>query len=90
MKDAPQEAFKITLRERGKAILQTNPDFDILLNGSVFGQLTYNMTGYIGYLPLPEGGKMDFGETGIAAYRRAIASLNREARSKDVQHDLAS
>jgi len=41
-------AFKITLKERRKAILQTKPDFDILLNGKVFGQLTYNMTGYIG------------------------------------------
>ncbi|MBL1435544.1 MAG: hypothetical protein COB08_005020 [Rhodobacteraceae bacterium] len=73
-------AFKITLKERRKVILQTKHDFDIMLNGKVFGQLTYNMTGYIGYLPLPEGGKMDFGETGITAYRRTIASLNREAR----------
>lgn len=73
-------AFKITLKERGKAILQTKPDFDILLNGDVFGTLTYNMTGYIGYLPLPEVGKMDFGEISLSKYRREIATLNREAR----------
>ena len=73
-------AFKITLRERRKAVLQTKPDFNILLNGEVFGTLTYNMTGYIAYLPLPEGGKMDFGEISLTAYRREIAALNREAR----------
>ncbi len=73
-------AFRITLKERRKAILQTKPDFDILLNGEVFGALTYNMTGYIGYLPLPEGGKMDFGEISLTAYRREIAYLHREAK----------
>ena len=75
--------FKITLKKRPKAILQTKPDFDILLNGEVVGPLTYNMTGYIGYLPLPEGGKMDFGEISLTAYRREIARLNREARSEE-------
>ena len=73
-------AFKITLRERRKAILQTKPDFDILLNGEKFGTLTYNMTGYIGSLPLPEGGKLVMGEISLTAYRREIAYLHREAK----------
>ncbi len=73
-------AFKITLKERRKTILQTEPDFDILLNGEKFGTLTYNMTGYIGSLPLPEGGNLAMGEISLSAYRREISYLHREAK----------
>lgn len=74
-------AFKISLKPSPKrGILQSMQDYDLFLNGKMECEITYNMGGYIGYLPLPEGGKLDIGECAISIYRREIAALNREAR----------
>ena len=55
-----------------------------MFRGSKFGELYFNMTGYTGSdLPCP-GSKPDspmpchIGEKSIAAYRKAVARLNRE------------
>ncbi|MCO5067051.1 MAG: hypothetical protein M9924_22050 [Rhizobiaceae bacterium] len=73
---------KVALREnaRRRSMLETKMRYDIMLNGVRFGELCYNMRGYIGYLPLPDGRKLDIGERPLAAFRREIARINREAR----------
>jgi len=78
-KESP--AFRIKLEEstRGRAMLERTPRYDILVNGEVQGQLSYNMRGYIGYLPTIHGSKMDIGEKSISAFRKEIRILNREA-----------
>jgi len=66
-------------------MLETKMRYDVVLNGQVVGDLYFNMTGYVGYLPTPEGRKLDIGERGISAFRREIAALNREARKPALQ-----
>lgn len=72
---------KITFREapRKRAILEKEMVYDILLNGNYYGNLSYNMRGYIGYLPLPDGRKFDPGEISFTAFKREAAKINREA-----------
>jgi len=73
-------AFKISLSEKpGRHILERQPRYAVLVNGEVFGELYYNMSGYVGYLPTVQGGKMDIGEKGISAFRREVSVLNKEA-----------
>ena len=60
---------------------QRRADYDLLLNGEVVGDVYFNMTGYVGTLPQPDGTGFTPGETGISAYRTEIARINREARS---------
>jgi hypothetical protein len=70
----------VTLAEttRGKAICETTKRFDILLYGTVCGQLWWNMRGYVGSLPCPDGTKLSIGEASLTEYRREIAGLNKE------------
>lgn len=74
---------RITLHEapRRRSMLETKMRYDVLLNGERVGELCYNMRGYIGYLPLPGGTKLDIGERPISAFKREIFRINREARS---------
>jgi hypothetical protein len=76
-------AHKVELIEtrRGCAMLEKTPRYDVVLNGQRVGQLTFNMRGYIGYLPLPSGGAVDIGERPISAFRKEVARINREARA---------
>lgn len=59
-------------------MLETTPRYDVVLHGQVVGQLYFNMRGYCGVLPTPSGASLDIGEKSISAYRREVASLNRE------------
>jgi len=52
--------------------------YDVYLNGVFFDQLYYNLRGYRGYLPTPEGKSLDIGEKSLSAYKKEIANLNRE------------
>lgn len=73
--------FKLSIQEcPNRAICQTIPDYDIFLNGEKVGKLTYNMKGYIGYLPTPDGYKLNIGEKSLSTYKKEIANLNREAK----------
>lgn len=73
--------FRITLEENpNRAICQTIPDYDIYLNGVKKGKLTYNMKGYIGYLPTPEGTMLDIGERSLSVYKKEISKLNKDAK----------
>lgn len=75
------QPFRLALRARPTTPLQRHADFDLLLNGKVVGELYYNMTGYVGTLPQPDGTGLIIGEKGISAYRAEIARINREARN---------
>ena len=74
--------FKLELKEnrRKMAICERHPRYDVVLNGKVAGELFFNMRGYAGYLPTPDGVVLDIGEKGISAFKRAVSDLNREAK----------
>ena len=63
---------------RGCAMLERTPRYDVILDGQIVGQLYYNLRGYVGTLPTPEGRSLSIGEASITAYRREAARLNRE------------
>ena len=75
------QPFRLTLRAKPSAPLQRHPDYTLLLNGTVVGEVYFNMTGYVGTLPQPDGTAFTPGEAGISAYRAEITRINREARS---------
>lgn len=52
----------------------------VMLNGEKWGELYFNMTGYVGALPLPSGAKFSPGERGISTWKREASRINREAR----------
>jgi hypothetical protein len=73
------KAITIKETQRGRAICETTPRYDVLLHGNLVGQLYFNMTGYTGcYLPCANGAKLNPGECSIASLKRQIAILNRE------------
>jgi len=55
--------------------------YNVLLNGQKVGQLYYNMTGYCGALPLPDGKNVSIGERGVAAFKKEAARINRMAKT---------
>jgi len=72
------KAIELVETRRGCAILESTPRYEIRLNGKRWGELHFNMRGYTGYLPLPNGHVLDIGERGISAFRKEVAKLNRE------------
>lgn len=62
-----------------KHMLERQPRYDVLVNGEKRGELYFNMTGYVGGLPMVQGGVMNIGERAISAWRKEAALLNREA-----------
>ena len=65
-----------------RAICEQHMVYEVLVNGIPNGDLIrFNMRGYVGYLPLPNGRKMDIGEKGISAFRKEIGIINREAKA---------
>jgi hypothetical protein len=73
------EPFWLVLRARPTTPLQRHPDYDLILNGKVVGEVYYNMTGYVGTLPQADGTGFTPGKTGISAYRAEVARINRGA-----------
>ena len=73
-----KNAIELVENLRARAICETTPRYDVMLHGQRFTQLYYNMRGYVGYLPTPNGGRVDIGEKGISVFRREVAALNRE------------
>ena len=76
--------LKLVKTRRGCAMCETTDRYDVVLNGVTVGQLYHNIIGYVGTLPLPEGGKLSIGERSITAYNREVAKLNREFKAKGV------
>ncbi|GMU20578.1 MAG: hypothetical protein AMXMBFR13_06750 [Phycisphaerae bacterium] len=73
-----KRAIQLVPTRNGCAIAESTPRYDVLLHGQKVGQLYFNMTGYVGTLPLPGGRKLHMPESGISVYRREVARLNRE------------
>ena len=61
-------------------LMERQPRYRILLNDLDVGELYYNMTGYVGGLPTVQGTKLNIGEKGISAWKRAAGVLNSEAK----------
>jgi hypothetical protein len=74
----PKPAIQLVENRRDRSICETKSRYDVLLHGVKFDQLYFNVTGYVGYLPTPDGAKLNIGEKGISVFRREISSLNRE------------
>ena len=73
-----KNAIELVENRRDCAICEVTPRFDVMLNGQKFNQLYHNIRGYVGYLPTPDGGRLDIGEKSICVFRREVAALNRE------------
>ena len=58
--------------------MEIQPLFDILLHGKNVGQLYFNLRGYVGSLPTPEGLSLLMPEGCIGSYEREVTRLNRE------------
>ncbi len=64
----------------GCQIMEKEPRYDVLLNGEKVDQLWFNMRGYVGTLPLPNGHKLGMPEGSISSFQREVARINREAK----------
>ena len=73
-------AIKIIEAPHRRAICETRMRYIVMLNGKEYGEIYFNMTGYCGYLPLPDGSRMSVGECGISQIKREAAAINREFR----------
>jgi hypothetical protein len=77
-------AISLVETKTGCAIAEDTPRFDVMFRGVKFGQLYYNMTGYVGYLPAPHPERkgdtinFDIGEKSISVFRREVNKLYRE------------
>lgn len=78
----PPARHYVSLREapHKRSICETKMRYDVLLNGEYFDGLYFNMRGYVGLLPLPDGHKFNIGERGISVFRAEIRTINREAK----------
>lgn len=73
---------RITLQESpGRHMMERHPRYAVLVNGEPRGELYFNMTGYVGTLPMVQGGVMNIGERPISAFRKEVSILNRESQA---------
>ncbi len=79
-----KKAIELIESRESCAIAERTPRFIVMFRGRKYSELYFNLTGYTGGdLPCP-GSKPDspmpchIGEKSIAAYRKAVARLNRE------------
>lgn len=78
-------AIQLVENFRAREMFEKQPRYDVLLHGKKVGQLYYNMTGFVGSLPTPDGGSLHVPEGGISRFRKEVAALNREFREKEAQ-----
>jgi|694.fasta_scaffold04177_16 hypothetical protein len=74
--------IKLVKTTRGCQMLERTPRYDVLVDGKLFDQLYFNMKGYVGTLPLPDGSRLSIGECSVTEYKKEVAKLNRERISK--------
>ncbi|WP_137917061.1 hypothetical protein [Hydrogenophaga sp. 2FB] len=60
------------------SLAESNMRYEVLLNGKHFDELYFNIRGYVGALPTPEGKRLVLPESSITKFRGEIAKLNRE------------
>ncbi len=75
-------SFRITLRSKPSPHFgETTKRWQVLLNGKPWGEpFYYNMRGFRGVLPTPDGRSFDPGEVTLTRLRQEVAQINREAR----------
>jgi hypothetical protein len=73
-----KRAIELVETRRGCEMLETTPRYDVVLHGKKASQLYYNLHGYVGSLPTPDGMTLHVPESGISRFRREAAALNRE------------
>jgi hypothetical protein len=71
-------AIELIETRQGCEIIETTPRYNVMLRGVKVDQLFYNMRGYVGNLPTPDGSSLYVPESGISRFRREVAKLNRE------------
>ena len=75
--------FRITLQSKHSPhFYDPRKNWQVLLNGKPWGgRFYYNMTGYRGALPTPDGASFDPGEVTLTQLHREVARINREAKN---------
>ena len=73
-----KKAISLVRTRHGCACCERQDRYDVLLYEKRIGQLYFNVTGYVGTLPTPEGSMFTVPESSIAMYQREAATLNRE------------
>lgn len=68
---------KLVKTRRGCAMLERHDRYDVVLNGKVVDQLYFNLVGYTGYIPFPDG-NMPVCDASMTLVKRYVASANRE------------
>ena len=76
-----KKAIELVETRQGCAVMERQPRYQVMLHGVEWGELYYNMRGYVGTLPLPNGRQLSLGERAISAFRKEVARLNREWRA---------
>jgi hypothetical protein len=84
------KAIELVETRRGCEICEDTPRYDIMLHGSKVGQLYFNMRGYVGNLPTPDGTNLYMPESGISAFRRQVTILNKEFAASSAQPQTAA
>jgi hypothetical protein len=76
-------AIELIETRQGCEMLESTPRYNVMLKGVKVDQLFYNMRGYVGNLPTPDGSSLYVPESGIARFRCEVAKLNREFAAAD-------
>ena len=63
-----RNALELVRTRQGCAMMEIQPRFDVLLYGKNVGQLYFNLRGYVGSLPTPEGFSLQMPEGSIASF----------------------
>ena len=72
------KAITLVRTRDGCAILESQDRYNVLLHGQSIGQLYFNMRGYSGCLPLPNGRKLAVDDQSISSINREVAQINRD------------
>jgi len=71
--------IKLVKTRSGCAPDEIEPRYDVMYQDKLFGQLYFNLRGYVGNLPCtPPGSNLSIGEKPIKIYLSAVNKLNKE------------
>ena len=68
-----KKALELVRTRQGSAMMEIQSRFDILLHGKKVGQLYFNLRGYVGSLPTPDGLSVHMPESSIASFQRDVS-----------------
>jgi hypothetical protein len=73
-----QNAITLVRTRRGCAMCEAEDRYDVHLFGTFVSQIYFNLRGYVGGLPTPDGTTLSLPERGISFFQREAAKLNGE------------